>query len=264
MRRGLRQQDVATLAAVSRATVSAIERGRIESIPLRTIRLVATVVDVRVDLDGRWRGGDGERLLNWRHSHLANRVALLLRSVPGWVVEPEVSFSQYGERGVIDQLAWHGATRHLLVIELKTEFIDINEMLGTLDRKSRLARAIAAERGWRAERVSTWVIVSDTRTNRRQAAAHAALLHARLELDGRQLRSFLANPREATTGLAFWTDSSSSSAKPEPGRSRTRIRRSTAQTGAVGAASVPASRGARDEEAADRPPHPRSIAADRA
>lgn len=34
---------------------------------------------------------------------------------------PEVSFSIYGQRGVIDILAWHAATRSLLVIELKTE-----------------------------------------------------------------------------------------------------------------------------------------------
>ena len=33
---------------------------------------------------------------------------------------PEVSFSIYGERGVIDMLLWHPARRALLVVELKT------------------------------------------------------------------------------------------------------------------------------------------------
>jgi transcriptional regulator with XRE-family HTH domain len=242
---------MAAVAGMSRATVSEIERGHIESIPLRTIRLLAAVVDVRVDLAGRWRGGDAERLLNRRHSQLANRIALLLRSMPGWTVEPEVPFSRYGERGVIDQLAWHGATGHLLVIELKTEFVDINEMLGTLDRKARLGPAIAAERGWPARRVSSWVIVSDTRTNRRHSATHAELLRARLRLDGRQFRSFLRNPREATTGLAFWTDSSSDNARSEPGHFRTRVCRSAARSGAPGAADMPAPRGARDGATGD-------------
>jgi hypothetical protein len=40
---------------------------------------------------------------------------------------------------VIDILGWHAAARMILVIELKTEFVDINETMGTLDRKDRLA-----------------------------------------------------------------------------------------------------------------------------
>ena len=51
--------------------------------------------------------------------------------MPAWVVRPEVSFSIYGERGVIDVLAWHPARRAILVIELKTELVDINELMGT-------------------------------------------------------------------------------------------------------------------------------------
>ena len=50
-----------------------------------------------------------------------------------------------GERGVIDILAWHAATRTLLVIELKTEIVDINELMGTVDRKRRLAATVARE-----------------------------------------------------------------------------------------------------------------------
>ena len=38
-----------------------------------------------------------------------------------WRLSPEVSFSVYGERGIIDVLAWHPKTKILLVIELKTE-----------------------------------------------------------------------------------------------------------------------------------------------
>jgi hypothetical protein len=156
-------------------------------------------------LAARWRGGDADRLLSRRHSLLAESFASFMESAAGWVVEPEVSFAVYGERGIIDQLAWHAGTGHLLVIELKTEFVDVNEMLGTLDRKVRLARTVAAGRGWRARQVSAWLIASATRTNRRHAAEHAALLRSRLRLDGRQLRPFLRNPSEATSGLAFWT-----------------------------------------------------------
>jgi transcriptional regulator with XRE-family HTH domain len=208
IRRGLRQLDLAQSADVSRTTVSLVERGHWQRLSIETVRRIAAAVDVRVEVTPRWRGGDLDRLLSRRHSLLAERVASLVRSHAGWVTVPEVSFAIYGERGVIDQLAWHESTAHLLVVELKTGFVDINEALGTLDRKARLARRIAAERGWQPTLVSVWLIVSDSRTNRRHAAEHAALLGSRFQLDGRQLRSFLREPCAATTGLAFMTDAS--------------------------------------------------------
>jgi len=199
-RRGLRQLDLARVAGVSDSTISLIERGHWERLSLRTLERVARALDIRVELTPHWRGGDAGRLLNREHSALADSVAAYLMSRAGWVVEPEVSFSIYGERGAVDQLCWYAARMHLLVVELKTEFVDVNEMLGTLHRKIRLARAIAKERGWEPAKVSAWVIVSDTRTNRRYASQHRALLKARLESDGRKLRGFLRDPLDATTG----------------------------------------------------------------
>lgn len=203
------------MAGVSHATVSLVERGHCRTLSVETIRRIAASLEIRVEMLARWRGGDADRLLSRRHSLLAESTAALLATSAGWVVEPEVSFSIYGERGIIDQLAWHKATGHLLVIELKTAFVDVNEMLGTLDRKGRLAGSIAASRGRRARQVSVWLFVSDTRTNRRHATEHAALLRSRFHLDERQLRPFLRNPSEATTGLAFWTDSSPHSTRPK-------------------------------------------------
>jgi len=206
LRRGFRQLDLASLAGVSRTTISLIERGHWQSLSIDTVRRIAAVLDVRIDCVARWRGGDLDRLLSRRHSMLAEHVAQLLLSQPGWVVLPEASFAVYGERGIIDQLAWHEVRAHLLVVELKTEFVGINEALGTLDRKARLARTIAAERGWHPNLVSVWLMVSDTRTNHRHATQHATLLGSRFKLDGRQLRAFLRDPSAATTGLAFMTD----------------------------------------------------------
>jgi transcriptional regulator with XRE-family HTH domain len=217
LRRGLRQEDLAAAAGLSRSTISLIERGHCETLSLAAIRRAAGALDIRVDVLGRWRGGDSDRLLSRRHSHLAERFATFLASNPGWVIEPEVSFSIYGERGVVDQLAWHVASGHLLLIELKTEFVDVNEMLGTFDRKRRLATAIAATRGWCPTAVSAWLIVTDTKTNRRHAAQHSTLLRSRFQLDGRQLRPLLKRPSGPTTGLAFWTDSNPGSARPDRG-----------------------------------------------
>lgn len=214
LRRHLTQQALSELAGVGHSTVSLVERGHGGQLSIDTVRRIAAPLDIRVDVVPRWRGGDLARLLSRRHSALAESFAHFLESQPGWVVEPEVSFSIYGERGVIDQLAWHAESAHLLVIELKTQFVDINEMLGTLDRKQRLAMAVAAERGMRPRLLSVWLVVSNTRTNHRHAAEHATLLRSRFKLDGRGFRQFLRNPIQPTTGLAFWTDSNPGGASP--------------------------------------------------
>ena len=215
VRRQLRQKDLADAAGVARSTISEVENGNLGRLSIETLRRIAEPLQVQFEVRGWWRGGDGQRLLSRRHSRLAESFAAFIGDHSGWHVEPEVSFSVYGERGVIDQLAWHAATMHLLVIELKTEFVDINEMLGTLDRKVRLARTIAVERGWRPNAVSAWLVVADSRTNRRHAAEHRTLLDSRFRSDGRSLRAFLRNPTVPATGMTFWTDANGSDASPE-------------------------------------------------
>jgi Holliday junction resolvase-like predicted endonuclease len=79
-----------------------------------------------VDVTPRWRGGELDRLLNARHAQLSGNVLRWLER-SGWQVAPEVSFSIYGERGFIDLFAWHAPTRTLLVIEIKTEIVEIHE-----------------------------------------------------------------------------------------------------------------------------------------
>lgn len=105
VRRRWRQSDVAARAGVSRATVSLAERGHLGRMPLDTIRRMAQVLDVRLDLVARWRGGELHRLLHARHSALHESVAVYLASLAEWQFLPEVSFAIYGERGVIDILA---------------------------------------------------------------------------------------------------------------------------------------------------------------
>jgi hypothetical protein len=133
-----------------------------------------------------------------------------LASLPGWIHEPEVSFAIYGERGVIDIFAWHPGRRALLVIELKTDIADVNELVGTVDRKRRLAERIARERGWdvgAGATVSVWVIVASGRTNRRRVQAHGSMLRAAFPVDGRAIGRWLRDPVGNVRCLSFWPDS---------------------------------------------------------
>jgi transcriptional regulator with XRE-family HTH domain len=204
VRRRLRQSDVAAMAHVSTATVCRLERGHLESLSVGTVRRIAAVLDIRVDLTGRWRGGELDRLMNAGHSALHESVARHFESLREWVVRPEATFSVYGERGAIDVLCWHAARRALLVVELKTEIVDVNELLGTLDRKRRLAGAAAREFGWRPSSVSVWLVVAAGRTNRRRIRVHRAMLANALPDDASMVKRWLANPAGSLAALSTW------------------------------------------------------------
>lgn len=214
VRLGMQQVDVATRARVSDGTVSRIERGHLDSVSLRALRAVASVLEIRVDIVPRWRGGDLERAVSARHARLAEAAIRWLAAYEGWVVRPEISFSIYGERGIIDLLAWHEDRRALLVIELKTEIVDVGETIGTLDRKARLAATVAADLGWAADSVSIGLIMADGRTNHRRLSAHAATFRAALPDDGRTLRAWLRTPVGRVLALTFLPDRHPRTARP--------------------------------------------------
>ncbi len=199
----LRQEDVAAKAQVSQSTVSRIERGHIGVLPINHVRTVASVLEIRLDLVPSWRGGDLERLVSARHTALHEQLAERMAGAPGWESAAEVSFSIWGERGVIDRLAYHGGRRVLGVFEIKPDLGDPAGLIAQLDRYRRLAPEIVRERGWEADRVCCWAVVADTDTNRRRLRAYEALLRGALPADGVAFRRWLADPVAAVHGLMF-------------------------------------------------------------
>ncbi len=144
-------------------------------------------------------------MLSLLHSQLHESVARTIASVhPAWQLTPEVSFSIWGERGVIDLMLWHPGRHALVVVELKTELVDVNELLGTLDRKRRLARQIGRERGWEADTISAWIVVAASRTNERRVAAHKTVLRAAYPIGGRGVASWLKRPTGSMSALSMW------------------------------------------------------------
>ena len=119
---------------------------------------------------------------------------------------PEVSYSIYGERGAIDVLCWHEATRTLLVIELKTVLVEAAGLVRKMDERIRLAPRIASDRGWEPMAVARWVILTDTRTNRRHVAANREILAPLVGLDGRSMRRWLRSPSGGVSALSFWPE----------------------------------------------------------
>ena len=204
VRKRWRQIDLAKRARVSPSLVGRIERGGASGISIGRLRRVASALGARIDTYVRWEGADLPRLLDARHSAMHEAVAGLLSSLDGWQFEPEVSFSVYGERGVIDVLAWHPGRRMLLVVELKTEVVEVGQLLGKMDQRRRLAADFARRTfGWDATAVSTWVVIADGRTNRRTVAAHRAVLRSKFPSDGRSMRRWLKDPRVRIDALSF-------------------------------------------------------------
>ncbi len=199
-----RQQDLAARAGVSQHVVSLIERGRLEEVSLAKIRRVARALDADFSSQLRWRGGDLDRLADEGHAAIVDRAVALLGQ-GGWELRVEVSYSVYGERGSIDVLAWNAGERVLLVVEVKTELVAIEETLRKHDEKARLAARIAAEQfGWNARLVARLLVLPSLPTPRRRVARHAGVMLAAYPDRGTELRRWLVAPtRRAVAGLLF-------------------------------------------------------------
>lgn len=208
LKRRWRQADVAERAAVSQIVVSRVERGQLPDMTLRVLRQVAAALEIRLEVMPRGRGAELDRLLSERHSALHESVArALAHDFPEWVMASEVSFSIWGERGVIDLVLWHPKHRALLIIEFKTELVDVGDLLSTMDRRRRLATEIVKDRGWYPKTVSTWVVLAASRTNARRLAEHRTMLRTAFPAGAREIRQWLRDPVRPVAALSLWRDS---------------------------------------------------------
>jgi len=168
LRKGWRQADVAGVARVSTATVSRVERGSFDPISVGVLLRIAAAMEIRIEWMPRWRGGELDRMMNAGHSAMHEAAALELAGTD-WQTAAETTFAIYGERGVIDILGFHPASGALLVIELKTDLVDVQGLIGAVDRYRRLAPTVARERGWSPTSVSCWVLLRDSPSNPSEA-----------------------------------------------------------------------------------------------
>ena len=154
VRKGWRQLDVEAAGGIDQSTVSLIESGRLDRFTVRTIRLVAETVGVRAEFAPRMSAAEVARLLDEGHARLVEAVLRQLHD-RGWQTVAEYTFSHYGERGSVDIVGWHSASRTLLIVEVKTALLDVQDLLATLDRKCRVVpQLLRRDRGWNASTVA--------------------------------------------------------------------------------------------------------------
>jgi len=221
-RRRWRQADVAIVAKVTRARVGRLERGHADELTLASLDAIARALGARLNVTLSWNGEGLDRLLDADHASIVELVATTLRGL-GWDVAAEVSFNVRGEWGSVDVLAFHPSTGVILVVEVKTVIPDLQATLFSVDRKTRLALAIAAERGWRGRAVGRILVVADGRTTRRRVAEHATTFDALFPARTLEVRHWLKRPDPSRpfSGLWFLANDRQSSA-----RQRVRVPRS--------------------------------------
>lgn len=200
----MRQVDVEPIAGIDQTTMSLVEAGAIGGLTVGVVRAAAGAVRVTLEFEPRLRrGGDAARLLDAGHAQLVEATIGVLRRY-GWIVSAEYTFSYYGERGSVDIVAWHPATRTLLLVEVKTRLVDVQELLATLDRKCRVApQLLARDRGWRPEAVGRVVVVLDGSTARRVVARHGETFAAALPARSATVRNWVRRPSGPLAGLWF-------------------------------------------------------------
>ena len=204
-RRAWTQAQLAERAGVSRGAVQQIERGGADAFTGRVVRMIAVALGARFEQHVLWQGEALDRLLDAGHATIVERVIRWLRA-EGWEAVPEVTFAIRGERGSVDVLAFYPDTGTLLVIEVKSVVPDIQGLLSGVDRKARLAPAVARERGWRVRNVGRVVVLPDDSTTRRRVERHRSTLDAALPARTAAVRAWVRHPVGEMAGILFLAD----------------------------------------------------------
>lgn len=200
---GLRQIDIAVRAAVSKVMVSRVERGDFRFVRWQDLERICAAVEIRVDLIAIWRGAEGAALLDREHAAI---VETLVRDLvaAGWETLIEYGFNHYGDRGSVDILAWHAGSRSLLIVEVKTEIVDVQDLVSSLTRKTRVVPGlVAVERGWIATTVNRLLVVRDSRSARRVIERHRATFAATLPARTVAARRWISSPAGRLSAVMF-------------------------------------------------------------
>jgi transcriptional regulator with XRE-family HTH domain len=199
----LRQVDVAARAGVSQSRVSDVERGRLTSLSIGAVRAIAGALAVRLELLPRWRGGEVDRLLDRAHAAIGEVVIAELRSAD-FEVLIEYGFNHFGERGSVDIVGWQGSTRALLIIELKSQVFDLQNLHASFGRKARLVPPLLdQERGWAPHSLGRVLVMPSTTVNRSVIERHPQAFGATFPSRTRQIRRWLRSPVGDLAGIWF-------------------------------------------------------------
>jgi transcriptional regulator with XRE-family HTH domain len=198
---GETQAAVARRAGISQTVYSRAERGRIAGLKTSVLDRIAVALDANLTIDLRYKGGLADRLVDRAHASIVEVVIAALRTA-GWDTVVEYSFNVFGERGSVDVLAWHAATQTLLIVEVKSRFTDLQEMLFSLGRKLRLVPdEVRREIGWDPIAIARIVVAPGTTGNRNVMDRYRATFDAALPAQATDIRRWIRAPHGPIAGV---------------------------------------------------------------
>lgn len=224
IRRGWRQADLAAHVGLSRQLIAKIESGSLDNVQVRTLRRAIEGLGATFDVQVRWQGEGLDRLLDAAHAGLVEAVVARLNGL-GWESVVEASFAVAGERGSIDVFTLHPPTATVLVVEVKSVVPDSQAMIHALDRKTRLARGLARDRGWPCRTVGRMLVIGESTTARRRIASLEDTYRTAFPARGLEVSAWLRSPFGSMSGLLFLPFATRSGARDRvAGRQRVRKR----------------------------------------
>ncbi len=200
------QRAISGRAGISQSVLSRAERGEIADLKIGTLDRIAASLGATLVIDLRYQGGLADRLVDRTHAALVDLIVGVLRHA-GWVVEVEFSFNVFGDRGSVDVLGWHAASRTLLIVEVKSAFTDLQAMLLSLGRKLRVVPdLVRRQNGWDPIAVSRIVIASGTAANRAVVDRHPSIFAVSLPATAREIRNWIRAPVGPIAGVWLVSD----------------------------------------------------------
>jgi len=202
-RLGWTQRDLAQRATVSQASVWRLESGRGDELRLG---VVVALVDA---LGGRFQPTllppalpEPRQSRDVVHARLVAYTARRLRR-EGWDVALEVELRTGRATGWIDVLAVRATDAACLVVEAKSELVDIGGALRQLGWYARDAWSAARARWWQPRTVTAALLLLDTQLNMAIVTAHAELMHGALPGRAPELLAWLRGTGPPVRGSAL-------------------------------------------------------------
>jgi transcriptional regulator with XRE-family HTH domain len=206
-RRAIRwtQRELARRSGVPQSRISLIERGVVRSVRSDELDPLLGALGVEYWLGVRGPTHVDLRPVDLVHAKCSAYVDRRLRAA-GWRVAREVEIGGGPRsRGWIDLLAYHPTRRLLLLIEVKTELLDLGAIERTIGWYEREAVAAAGRFGWSPRQVVSALLVLDSTANDVAIRTAHDVLARSFPARARRLRGLLAgeDPGEDVRFLAL-------------------------------------------------------------
>jgi transcriptional regulator with XRE-family HTH domain len=201
---GWTQKRLGRRAGMSQSMVSLIENAKQPDLTFATADALVAALGGRLSIavDAPYLG-DRRRQREPAHARLEAHVARRLRDA-GWEIRTEVEVGGDRSRGWIDVIAWHGSSRVLLVIELKTEIHDLGQIERSLGWYERECRTVASRERWRPSRVVGCLLLLATDANDARGAENGPSIAGGFPLRSRHLDALVRGaPGDIPAGRAI-------------------------------------------------------------